>query len=374
MPRSIAPLPALRFVPKGLSMLVMGTLLYGCQHLEPQLTIGDPFANEPYRSQLRWLEPAPTDTIIQIGESSPQSGGSLWTRMRQGFSLQAKTQGVARIDEQRRWLMDRPAFLTQTGRAGSRYLHFIVGELNKRNMPLELALLPAIESGFNPNAQSPAQALGLWQFIPATGRRYQLQQRGDYDERRDIPSSTRAALDYLSYLHDYFDGDWLLALAAYNAGEGRVRDAITRNRARGLATNYWNLSLPGETQNYVPRLLALSQLVNAPADYGVSLAPIADQPYFQMVALAQPVDLAHLAQLSGVHERELRMLNPAARGRARGRLLMPLDASRRLLAQPDMIAKAALPRVAGSEEQVVASPDTGTAEPQVAEVVVPPGV
>src|SRR3546814_695569 len=198
--------------------------------------------------------------------------------------------------------------------------------------------------------------------------------RSDYDERRDIPASTRAALDYLSYLHDYFDGDWLLALAAYNAGEGRVREAIKRNRARGLATHYWNLSLPGETQNYVPRLLALSQLVNAPADYGVNLAPIADRPYFQMVALTQSVDLAHLAQLSGVHERELHMLNPAARGRARGRLLMPLDASRRLLAQPDMIAKAALPRVVASEEPVVASPDTGTAEPQVAEAAAPPGV
>ncbi|MBC3345595.1 transglycosylase SLT domain-containing protein [Pseudomonas sp. SWRI196] len=372
MPRSLAPLPALRFVPKGLSMLAMGTLLYGCQHLEPQLTIGDRFANEPYRAQPRWLEPVPTDTLIEIGESSPQSGGSLWARMRQGFSLQGKTQGVARIDEQRRWLMQRPAFLTQTGRAGSRYLHFIVGELNKRNMPLELALLPAIESGFNPNAHSPAQAMGLWQFIPATGRRYQLQQRGDYDERRDIPSSTRAALDYLSYLHEYFDGDWLLALAAYNAGEGRVREAITRNRARGLATNYWNLALPGETQNYVPRLLALSQLVNTPEHYGVSLAPIADQPYFQMVALAQPVDLSQLAQLSGVHERELRMLNPAGRGRVRGRLLMPVEASRRLLAQPDMIAKAALPRVSPGEEQVVASPDT--VEPQVAEAAVPPGV
>ncbi|MBI6617190.1 transglycosylase SLT domain-containing protein [Pseudomonas corrugata] len=372
MSRSLAPSPALRAVPRGLSMLALGTLLYGCQHLEPQLTIGDRFANEPYRAQLRWLEPAPTDTIIKIGESSPQSGGSLWARMRQGFSLLAKTQGVARIDEQRRWLMERPAFLTQTGRAGSRYLHFIVGELNKRNMPLELALLPAIESGFNPNARSPAQAMGLWQFIPATGRRYQLQQRGDYDERRDIPSSTRAALDYLSYLHEYFDGDWLLALAAYNAGEGRVRDAIVRNRARGLATDYWNLSLPGETQNYVPRLLALSQLVNTPTEYGVSLAPVADQPYFQMVALAQPVDLAQLAQLSGVHERELRMLNPAGRGRVGGRLLMPVEASRRLLAQPEMIAKAALPRVS-VEEQAVAAPENGVAEPQVAQAA-PPGV
>ncbi|AKJ97056.1 MULTISPECIES: transglycosylase SLT domain-containing protein [Pseudomonas] len=373
MSRSLSRSPVLRFVPRGLSMLAMGSLLYGCQHLEPPLTIGDPFANETYRSQLRWRTPAPTDTIVQIEELSSQGDGSLWARMRQGFSLQAKARGVARIDEQRRWLMERPAFLTQTGRAGSRYLHFIVGELSKRNMPLELALLPAIESGFNPNAQSPAQAMGLWQFVPATGRRYQLQQRADYDERRDIPSSTRAALDYLSYLHDYFDGDWLLALAAYNAGEGRVRDAITRNRARGLATRYWDLSLPGETQNYVPRLLALSQLVNTPADYGVDLVPIADQPYFQMLALAQPVDLAHLAVLSGVHERELRMLNPAGRGRASGRLLMPMAASRRLSAQPDLIARAAQPRVPGGEEQRVVTPETGAAGTQVAEANVPPG-
>ncbi|SCW62172.1 MULTISPECIES: transglycosylase SLT domain-containing protein [unclassified Pseudomonas] len=373
MSRSLARSPALRFVPKGLSMLAMGTLLYGCQHLEPQLTIGDPAAREPYRSQLRWLEPAPTDTLVQIDELPAQGDGGLWARMRQGFSLQTKTRGVARIDEQRRWLMERPAFLTQTGRAGSRYLHFIVGELSKRNMPLELALLPAIESGFNPNAQSPAQAMGLWQFVPATGRRYQLQQAGDYDERRDIPSSTRAALDYLSYLHDYFDGDWLLALAAYNAGEGRVRDAITRNRARGLATNYWNLSLPGETQNYVPRLLALSQLVNTPAEYGVNLVPIADQPYFQMVALQQPVDLAHLAVLSGVHERELRMLNPAGRGRARGQLLMPMEASRRLLAQPDMIARAAHPHGVIGEDSRSTPVNTGTAATQVADAAVPPG-
>ncbi|MFB4392045.1 MULTISPECIES: transglycosylase SLT domain-containing protein [unclassified Pseudomonas] len=350
-------------------MLAMGVLLYGCQHLEPQLTIGDPFANEPYRSQLRWRTPAPTDTIVQVEALSAHGNGSLWARMRQGFSLQADTRGVARIDEQRRWLIERPGFLTQTGRAGSRYLHFIVGELNKRNMPLELALLPAIESGFNPNAQSPAQAMGLWQFVPATGRRYQLQQRAGYDERRDIPSSTRAALDYLSYLHDYFDGDWLLALAAYNAGEGRVRSAITRNQARGLGTRYWDLSLPLETQNYVPRLLALSQLVHAPADYGVDLVPIADQPYFQMLALAQPVDLAHLAALSGVHERELRMLNPAERGRATGRLLMPMAASRRLSAQPDMIVRAAQPKGPGSEEQRTVTPEAGA----VAQADAPPG-
>lgn len=372
MSGSLKALPAPRFIPIGLSILAMGALLGGCQPMAPQLTIGNPSANEPYRSQLRWLEAAPTDTIVQIRELPAQGGGSLWARMRQGFSLQPKAKGVARIDEQRRWLMARPAFLTQTGRAGTRYLHFIVGELSKRNMPLELALLPAIESGFNPNAQSPAQALGLWQFIPATGRRYELQQRADYDERRDIPSSTRAALDYLAYLHDYFDGDWLLALAAYNAGEGRVRDAVERNRLRGLPTQYWNLSLPGETQDYVPRLLALAQLVDTPDAYGVSLVPIADQPYFQMVALAQPVDLAHLAVLAGVHERELRMLNPAGRGRASGRLLMPMDASRRLLAQPDMITKAAQPYAAGGDA-VAGSADTGTAGPQVADAQLPPG-
>ena len=371
--RSLSRSPTPRFVPQGLSMLAAGALLCGCQHLEPQLTIGDRFANEPYRSQLRWRTPAPTDTIVHIAALPSQSDGSLWARMRHGFSLQGQTNGVARIDEQRRWLMERPGFLTQTGRAGSRYLHFIVGELSKRNMPLELALLPAIESGFNPNAQSPAQAMGLWQFVPATGRRYQLQQRADYDERRDIPSSTRAALDYLSYLHDFFDGDWLLALAAYNAGEGRVRDAIERNRARGLATRYWDLSLPGETQNYVPRLLALSQLVNAPAQYGVDLVPIADQPYFQMLALAQPVDLAHLAVLSGVHERELRMLNPAGRSRVSGRLLMPMAASQRLSAQPDLIVRAAQPKAPGGEVQRVVSPEADAVGAQVAEAEVPPG-
>lgn len=359
--------PSPRSVCTGLSLLAMATVLSGCQHLEPQLTIGDRFVNEPYRSQLRWRTPAPTDTLVHIAQRSPHSDGSLWARMRQGFSLQPETDGVARVDAQRRWLIERPGFLTQTGRAGSRYLHFIVGELSKRNMPLELALLPAIESGFNPNAQSPAQAMGLWQFIPATGRRYRLEQRAGYDERRDIPASTRAALDYLSYLHDYFEGDWLLALAAYNAGEGRVRQAIERNRARGLATGYWDLALPGETQNYVPRLLALSQLVNAPADYDIDLEPIADQPYFQMLALAQPVDLAHLAQLSGVHERELRMLNPTERGRASGRVLLPMAASGRLIAQPDLIARAAQPGAPNREAPGRVTTERVPVGPQVAQ-------
>lgn len=368
MSRSFLASSVCRAAPRAVPVLAMAALLHGCQHLEPPLGLDHPLAAEHYRSQLRWRTVVAQERV-QIQERPVAADGSLWTRMRQGFSLLGATGDVSRVDEQRRWLMARPGFLTQTGHAGSRYLHFIVGELSKRNMPLELALLPAIESGFNPSAQSPAQAMGLWQFVPATGRRFQLQQRAGYDERRDIPSSTRAALDYLAYLHDYFQGDWLLALAAYNAGEGRVREAISRNQARGLATRYWDLSLPGETQNYVPRLLALSQLVNAPAEYGVELVPIADQPYFQMLALQEPVNLAHLAQLSGVHERELRLLNPAARGQASGRLLLPVTASARLTAQPDMIVRAAQPPEVGP----VAAPAVSADSDAIAQANEPPG-
>jgi membrane-bound lytic murein transglycosylase D len=346
-------------------VLALSTLLYGCQHLEPPLSINEQTGYDAYRSQLRWLEATPQAPVVDVAVSVPSTtspDGSLWTRMRQGFVLQ-KQAGNARVAQQRQLLMSRPAYLANTGRAGSRYLHFIVGELSKRNMPLELALLPAIESGFNPTARSPAQALGLWQFIPSTGKRFALEQRANYDERRDIPSSTRAAMNYLGYLHDYFDGDWLLALAAYNAGEGRVSSAIARNKARGLATDYWSLSLPQETQDYVPRLLALTQLVMAPGNYGVTLEPIADQPYFESIALSHAVNLAEVARVAGVHERELHLLNPAGMGHASGSLLLPLAASRRLAAEPNLIARAASSQVANEDVSAHVPPAGDTVEP-----------
>ncbi len=246
---------------------------------------------------------------------SPQAPQDIWERMRQGFQLQ-ETAGVnPRIEQQRLWFASNPAFLEGAGERGSLYMHYIVERLEERNMPLELALLPVIESAYNPMAYSRANAVGLWQFIPSTGRYFNLRQTRFYDGRRDITASTTAALDYLTRLHDMFNGDWLLALAAYNAGEGTVSRAIERNEKLGLPTDYWNLPLPAETQAYVPKLLALSQVVLATEAYGVNLNPIANEPYFQVVEINQRMDLSKVAEVANIDEDELFQLNPAFKQR-----------------------------------------------------------
>ncbi|MDB6443699.1 MULTISPECIES: transglycosylase SLT domain-containing protein [Pseudomonas] len=246
---------------------------------------------------------------------SPQVPQDIWERMRQGFQLQ-ETAGVnPRIEQQRLWFASNPSFLEGAGERGSLYMHYIVERLEERNMPLELALLPVIESAYNPMAYSRANAVGLWQFIPSTGRYFNLRQTRFYDGRRDITASTTAAMDYLTRLHDMFNGDWLLALAAYNAGEGTVSRAIERNEKLGLPTDYWNLPLPAETQAYVPKLLALSQVVLSPDAYGVNLNPIANEPYFQVVEINQRMDLSKVAAVANIDEDELFQLNPAFKQR-----------------------------------------------------------
>ena len=222
--------------------------------------------------------------------------------MRRGFQLQDGLGVNPRIEQQRLWFASNPSFLENAGERGSLYIHYIVERLEERNMPLELALLPVIESAYNPMAYSRSDAVGLWQFIPSTGRYFNLRQTRAYDGRRDITASTTAALDYLTRLHDMFNGDWLLALAAYNAGEGTVSRAIERNEKLGLPTDYWNLPLPQETQDYVPKLLALSQVVLAPEAYGVNLNPIANQPYFEVVEINQRMDLS-TGRRAGQHRR-----------------------------------------------------------------------
>ncbi|MGR4973301.1 transglycosylase SLT domain-containing protein [Pseudomonas sp. Z3-6] len=246
---------------------------------------------------------------------SPQVPQDVWERMRQGFQLQ-ETAGVnPRIEQQRLWFASNPSVMENAGERGSLYIHYIVERLEERNMPLELALLPVIESAYNPMAYSRAHAVGLWQFIPSTGRYFNLRQTRFYDGRRDITASTTAALDYLTRLHDMFNGDWLLALAAYNAGEGTVSRAIERNEKLGLPTDYWNLPLPSETQAYVPKLLALSQVVLSPDAYGVNLNPIANEPYFQVVEINQRMDLSKVAAVANIDEDELFQLNPAFKQR-----------------------------------------------------------
>ncbi|MDO9625672.1 MAG: LysM peptidoglycan-binding domain-containing protein [Pseudomonas sp.] len=252
-----------------------------------------------------WL----TDSMI------PAEPEDIWQRVRDGYQIQDQIGINPRVEQQRLWFVSNPSFIEKSGARSGPYIHYIVERLAERNMPMELALLPMIESSYNPFAYSHANAVGLWQFIPSTGRHFNLRQTSWYDGRRDVMASTNAAMNYLSRLHDMFNGDWLLALAAYNAGEGRVSRAIERNQQLGLPTDYWNLNLPKETQNYVPKLLALSQVVMSPKAYGVNLEPIANEPYFETVVLKQRMDLSRVAAMANLDEDELYQLNPAFKKR-----------------------------------------------------------
>ncbi|MGV8917169.1 MAG: LysM peptidoglycan-binding domain-containing protein [Pseudomonas sp.] len=279
-------------------------VLAGCQttsHVDSGASHRAPNLAEGYKQKPIFLTDKPT----------PLAPQDVWERMRQGFQLQEGNGLNPRIDQQRLWFANNPAFLQGAGERGSLYMHYIVERLEERNMPLELALLPVIESAYNPMAYSRSDAVGLWQFIPSTGRYFNLRQTSFYDGRRDITASTIAALDYLTRLHDMFNGDWLLALAAYNAGEGTVSRAIERNQKLNLPTDYWNLSLPQETMDYVPKFLALSQVVMAPEAYGVNLNHIPNQPYFEVVELNQRVDLTKVAAMANIDQDELTQLNPA---------------------------------------------------------------
>ena len=207
------------------------------------------------------------------------------------------------------WYVRNGDYLGRVFARAQRYLYYIANEVEARGMPMELALLPIVESAFNPFAYSRSHAAGLWQFIPGTGRRYELTQDWWQDQRRDVLESTQAALDYLAYLNEKFEGDWMLAVAAYNYGGGNITRAVQRNRSLGRPTDFFSLSLPAETRAYVPKLLALTRLVQDPARYGVSLPAVPDAPYFEVIETGGPVDLRLAAELAGVDIEELHALN-----------------------------------------------------------------
>ena len=233
----------------------------------------------------------------------------LFERIRTGFVIDDVDEDA--VDREERWFASHPAYLDRTFKRGERYLYHIVNELEARKMPLELALLPVVESAFNPVAYSRARASGLWQFIPGTGKRYGLKQNWYYDGRRDVVAATTAALDYLQALSDEFDGDWLLAIAAYNAGEAGVARAVERNRAAGKPMDFFSLKLPRETRAYVPKLLAMRRIVADPNRHGLAFAPIDNEPYFAKVDTAGQIDLHVAAELADVSQDELIALNPA---------------------------------------------------------------
>ncbi|WP_225783512.1 transglycosylase SLT domain-containing protein [Xenophilus sp. Marseille-Q4582] len=233
----------------------------------------------------------------------------MWDRIRRGFSMPDLDSELVRDREQ--WYAARPDYIQRMVARSNRYIFHIVEELERRNMPTELALLPYIESAFNPQAVSSARAAGMWQFMPATGTDYDLKQNLFRDDRRDVVASTRAALDYLQRLYGMF-GDWHLALASYNWGEGSVGRAIARNKAAGLPTGYTDLRMPDETRYYVPKLQAVKNIVADPARFGVDLPLIPNHPYFQTVPLTRDIDVELAAKLADVRIEDFRALNPAA--------------------------------------------------------------
>ncbi|MEO8922662.1 MAG: transglycosylase SLT domain-containing protein [Caldimonas sp.] len=231
----------------------------------------------------------------------------LWNRLRRGFAMPDIDNDLVRDREH--WYATRPDYVARMTERGGRYLFYIVEELDKRGMPTELALLPFIESAYNPQAMSVARASGMWQFVPSTGRDYELKQNIFRDDRRDVLASTRAALDYLQKLYGMF-GDWQLALAAYNWGEGSVQKAVAKNQKAGLPTDYANLRMPAETQMYLPKLQAVKNIISRPGDFGLQLPPLFNHPYFLSVPIEHDMDVAIAAKIAGMPLDEFETLNP----------------------------------------------------------------
>jgi membrane-bound lytic murein transglycosylase D len=262
------------------------------------------------------VEPGPSiaDAPVMTRERGPTdvpiaSTRSLWDRVRAGFAMPELRSPL--VEQRTRWYLARPDLLERLLERGAPYLYFIVEEVTRRGLPTELALLPFVESAMNPGATSHAAAAGLWQFIPATGRRFDLSQDWWIDERRDVVESTRAALDYLQQVHAMHGEDWFLALASYNWGEGAVARAVASNRRLGRPTDYASLRMPDETRHYVPKLLALKRIVADAAELGVSLPPVPDAPYFVTIAHPVPMDLKLAARFADMSVDEFVALNPA---------------------------------------------------------------
>jgi membrane-bound lytic murein transglycosylase D len=303
-----------------LFLVVAGVSLAGCAS-QPAANAAPPAvtqvasvpAEEPVADAAEATATPPEELEAEAPQVAPLAPavayGDVLVRIRNNLSLPQVSH--PRIDREIEWLQRNPDYLARVFGRAQRYLHYVANEVESRGLPADLALLPVVESAFNPFAYSRAHASGLWQFIAPTGELYGLRRNYWKDDRRDVLEATRAALDFLTALNERFDGDWFLAIAAYNCGSGNVQRAINRNKALGRRTDFFSLSLPAETRAYVPKLIALAKMVSEPDRYGFYLPPIPDAPYFRVVPTDGPVDLRLMAELAAVDPEELHALNPA---------------------------------------------------------------
>ena len=269
-------------------------------------------------------------TALQDEAGQETGGGAFWQQVRKGFELPAGPREA--VTRQVAFYTRRPGQVETILERGQPYLAYIYAQVRQRDFPSEIVLLPFIESGYDPYAYSQGHAAGLWQFIPGTGTHYGLKQDWWYDGRRDVVASTDAALNYLDKLQQEFNGDWLLALAAYNAGEGTINQAIKRNQQKGRPVDFWHLDLPRETSSYVPKLLAISAIIRQPEKYGVNLIPVDESPVFTVVNTHAQLELAVAAELADMDTKELQRLNPgfnrwATHPQGPHRLVVPVEKS-----------------------------------------------
>ncbi len=293
-----------------ISLLVLaGALFYAQNALAETNATGVEIEiiNEPLGDGL--VDDAVQDYLTDIDTNSQDDlQDDLWSRIKDGYAMpNIESAYTAKHQD---WYASNPDYLKRMFERSQKYLFHIVEEVQKRNMPTEIALLPMIESAYNPQANSTSRAAGIWQFIPSTGKHFGLKQNWWVDNRRDVTAATNAALDYLQKLHGMF-GAWDLALAAYNAGEGTVQRAINRNRAQGLPTDYQSLNLPPETRNYVPKLQAIKNIVTNPEQFGLTLNSIPNRPYFARVTMPKQIDAILAAQLAEISYEEFSSLNPS---------------------------------------------------------------
>lgn len=247
------------------------------------------------------------DVEINLDNDNVEVSGDIWQHIRDQFTFEIPDN--KRVKVQRDWYAKHPRYLDRVAKRAEPFLHYIVKELEANNMPLEMTLLPIVESAFDPFAYSHGRASGMWQFVPGTGKRFGMKQNWWYDGRRDVVASTQGAIKYLQYLHKYFDGDWMLALAAYNSGEGRVRRAMKSNARQNKPTDFWSLDLPKETRAYVPKLLALADIVKQPEKFSLKLYEIDNSEVISKVDIGSQLDLAKAARLADLSLSEIQRLN-----------------------------------------------------------------